>query len=346
MYSGARTTAFVFFCLTLTECWLVGAIHSGALDFLAAASLHLIIMTAAAVVVGASALRDRIYVSIGLMSTLLTGPFGAAGSLVTILWLRRTTALKDAAALQAWYDKLAGREEQDNASEIYASLTEGRAMQPTTKAVPNFSRLLNEAAEEEQHAILGIIGLKYHPHYLPILQQGLSSDTASVRVQAAAVFAKLREAFKEKLKSSLSKAKDIGKREPPSGSLSLTRDLDECLQSGFLDRVELRAGRAALIESCQQALETGQLKANDEVFLYSALSLADAHDIIVRLLTPQVQTRSDDLHRFYCKSLMHLGRSGDLARALGSKAARRDQHPTSRATGLCEMVSCSRLQAD
>jgi hypothetical protein len=180
---------------------------------------------------------------IGLPALLLTGPIGGLGSLIMNWAVIR--APKADNLLDAWYRRLSGHGPADAASDLHEKLSAGRAMRPGATEVRRFTTVMHNGSLKEQQSLLGLIGLNYYPEYRSALEIGLVSPETSVRVQAAAVFAKLRERNKLALKECLAVAADEdldSNRACETGSA-----LRQAIESGFLDPAEMRRARRAAL---------------------------------------------------------------------------------------------------
>ena len=184
---------------------------------------------------------------VGFVAVFFAGPLGAAGHLLLTALLRFHTQQND--LLTQWHAKLAGAKQRDSYQVLFQSIASGRAIGCTTSPTRNFADLAVHGGVEEKQKMLGLIAVKYHPDFLPVLKLALRDREPVVRVQAAAAFSKLRLKFK----SQLSQALQTPKVEPfGADHQKLVRDLQDCIDSGFLDGPELKQARQALSQ-CQSA---------------------------------------------------------------------------------------------
>jgi len=184
---GAASFELFLGCL-----WLAGRVEP--LQLLGA---HLAL--AGALLAVAWALRrfdSGLWIDAALLS--LTGPLGA----VSILWQRGapernpavSTAVRSAEALPG----------PSLADALDAEILAGRRRRGDPEnRLSMMDRLARGDLGDQQFAI-AILSLKYQPEMHPVLLSALQSPTPAVRVQAAAVFAKLRERFSAEAKRLLS----------------------------------------------------------------------------------------------------------------------------------------------
>ena len=145
--------------------------------------------------------EDKSLWTIGLMTTALVGPLGAI--CVTMLSIGERHARPSSDLLAAWYRRICGDLSPDHAGQIYAAISTDRAVRAGSRGFRCFVDTIQHGTMSEKQALLGLIGLKYHNDYFPLLGLALRSREACVRTQAAAVFVKLKEEFKRRLKSSV-----------------------------------------------------------------------------------------------------------------------------------------------
>ncbi|MFO1144209.1 MAG: hypothetical protein U1E59_17890 [Amaricoccus sp.] len=132
---------------------------------------------------------------------LFTGPLGA----LSMLWQRGSRTPADAAA--SLRDALASRA-RSRAEALHADLLAGRRRRGDPGNRQSMMDRVTRGGLAEQQFAIAMLSLKYQPELHPVLLAALQSPAPAVRVQAAAVFAKLRERFGAESKRLL--AADIG----------------------------------------------------------------------------------------------------------------------------------------
>ncbi len=177
-----------------------------------------------------------------LLSTLVAGPVGALGSLVVLP--RVCADPTPSALLDAWYERIALSTEVDPATQLAERVATGRILDadaPPPRAL--YAVMLRGSLPDRQKA-LGLIARDFDPAYGPALQAALKSPEPVVRVQAAAVAARVRGSLKADVKRMLA---DVGAA-AASPALSVTRAarLAACARSGLLDAGDRLRAEAAV----------------------------------------------------------------------------------------------------
>ncbi len=207
---------------------------------------HGLCLAAAAVALRATPAADLTFAVLGFLLCASTGPVGAAGALALRLIVRRTRI--GAQELAAWYHRLAGMAQAEASVGLYESILDGRARRPTKGVVDHFPTALTGNLPDQQ-AVLGLIGLDWHPDYKPILAQALCSAEPSIRVHAAAVSVKLRA----RTLTALKRAQEAMAGEPKDPA-SLAATFLDLADGGFLDDAKARAAREDALVLCRRAL--------------------------------------------------------------------------------------------
>ena len=114
------------------------------------------------------------------------------------------------------------------AEAICAALVDGRRFSPRTGAPPSFAGLFVGDDLTAQQRALMIMARAFDPDLRPALQAALASPLPAVRVQAAAVFAYLRDTY-------AGQARDVLTGRHGLEPAALTAQIDRLRRSGFLD---------------------------------------------------------------------------------------------------------------
>ncbi|WP_176562839.1 hypothetical protein [Paracoccus liaowanqingii] len=206
--------------------WLAGDLSATAV-----LGCHLALVAAVA---GAARLVCREAPSEGLVRVvllLLFGPFGgpvlmiaAPGPAATDTALRGTPRPR-------------GARPRDAADRLHDQIRQGRRHPLPQIAAPAFlDRLAGGTLDQQQQAIAAI-SRSYHPDMRPALMAALASPVPALRVQAAAVFARLRGSYGAQAKALLAR---------PDAPAQALRDV---AASGFVDADTCALLRAALLRS-------------------------------------------------------------------------------------------------
>jgi hypothetical protein len=281
------------------------AVVLGRMGLTSALVVHVGIVGSATLVMWATRSGDRSLAGVGIPCLLIAGPLGGVGAVVMMQILSR---MKDGShRLASWYEQLSAPGNVDAPSELHERLAAGRVARPVAADIKQFVKIMRKGSDREQQIVLGFIGLRYNPDYLHALHLALASPQASIRVQAAAVFTKLRARYKALLKQCLGRCGEAGLKQ--QDMLEITRGVLEALESGFLDPSETRQAQSTARSLCQK-LEQAKIAdiPDNEVELLACrlLALEDQHEVTsARLTAPLELTHS------YMKSHRSPGQCGE-----------------------------------
>lgn len=215
-------------------------------------------------VVGVLAMRCRFVARNGgdagtpmlqVMAVAIAGPFGALGGLL-IDWLS-VQGQEHRDRLQRWYERISLSIDTDDVTKLSDRVVVGRTMDLGGPAPQPFARLIEHGSVGEKQAVLGIVARRFHPHYLSALKLALVSDEPVIRVQAAAVAARVRGSLGEEVERLLA----LLEQKPAAAEmLRLAREIDLCVASGLLEEKQnvrataaARVARADALERLQAA---------------------------------------------------------------------------------------------
>lgn len=251
--SGGRDRgAAVAFAALAVEAGLMAGVVFYGMGLAAALGLH-------ALVVAALGLRCRhVFRTAGDTGTpaLLTagvavaGPFGALGGLL-IDWLSKQ-GQEHRDRLQRWYDRISLSIDTDDVTKLSDHVVIGRGMDLGGAPPAPFARLLEHGSVAEQQAVLGLVARRFHLHYLAALKTGLVSDEPVIRVQAAAVAARVRGTLGAEVDRLLAA---LGQGGSAAEMLRLCSDIDQCVASGLLEEKQNARAQAASVEARARAVE-------------------------------------------------------------------------------------------
>lgn len=191
---------------------------------------------------------DLAFYFLALMLAACAGPLGAAGVLALYLLLARTRVSPN--DLETWYREISGVTEGNPAVALYDKIVDGRARRPGHHDQQNFASVLGGPLAPQQ-ALLGLIGLAYHPDYRALLGQALQSAEPSIRVHAAAVSVKLRTRARLDFQRLAEPGSAAGS--PDELAAEATR-LVRIAEGGFLDEANALTAREAAVGLCRTAL--------------------------------------------------------------------------------------------
>lgn len=176
-----------------------------------------------------------------VLATLVAGPIGAVLSLLSLPLAGRRPG--KAALLDAWYRRIAEAAAVDDAARVAADVATGRAIDISAPVPRPFAEVVQSGTLAERQTALGLIARKFHPEYSGALDAALRSSEPVVRVQAAAVAAKVRRELQARVHALVDEA-GAGGAEPRRAML-IASELNSSLGSGLLDEGErIRAAEA------------------------------------------------------------------------------------------------------
>jgi hypothetical protein len=199
-------------------------------------------------------------------------------------WIAGTRAAARTSEERArWYDVIAldgGSDAEDDATQLHEAIANGRIGGDHRRGDRSFPDILENGTLGEKQALLGLIGLRYHARYYPLLQAALRSPEPSVRAQAAAVSVKLKDQFRVRLACALAA---LGTLESDDVARAQAEDILAAASSGFIDPPQARAALASAVALCERWL-TGEPDDQWLVVLVRCLSALERHlDIVARL---------------------------------------------------------------
>jgi hypothetical protein len=298
-----------FGLIAAAECLLFAGPASGYVGLAPAVAAHLVLIALLAARLHHTAVEDWGLWIMGLTVTALAGPLGAIGTLAVAAICKWTTPSQG--LLEDWYRRMSGDDAADAATLLREAIQTDRALQPGSWAIRRFPEVIRHGTLSEKQTLLGLIGLKYHKSYFPILTMALRSPQPSVRAQAAAVFVKLKEKHEKRLAEALSHRRSDDVAETAAERQARAGVILTCAESGFIEASEVRQASEAAFLICADAAGDGFAEPGDS----ARAALSDAEDLIGRIgagpaaLTP-------DLKLMLANSLIRLGRHRDLHRLL------------------------------
>jgi hypothetical protein len=279
------------------------AILAGHLNALVGLGLHLICVVCGAWYVCRLANIDRALWMIAALVTFLAGPLGTLCYVVLSAINRRTTLTQD--ALDEWYRRISGGSETDFAGQLHDLIASGRGPRHRAKIDRPFYDVVSNGTAAEKQALLGLIGLKFHPSYFPLLQLALNAHEGSVRAQAAAVFAKVKQQTRHRLTGLINEATGTSPLDRAAAIL-------ECADSRLLDADETNWARTVALRICRNSVNDDPNDDRAFSLLCRALAAIGDHGEIVAQIAARTRPRSDDISERLNTSLMTLRRHLDL----------------------------------
>ena len=197
---------------------------------------------------------------IAILATLAAGPFGAVGALL-LPWLTRRS-VDNTELLKSWYERIALSAATDPLTHQSDQISIGRSADLHAPMPAAFADLFATGSVADRQSALGMIARKFHPDYLPALRTALSSPDAIVRVQAAAVAARIRPEL-EKRVADLTALIEQGTA-PSADVARAATCLERCAASGLMSETDVaridaiaRAVHVRVAETVDEARQIG-----------------------------------------------------------------------------------------
>ncbi|NOT69833.1 MAG: hypothetical protein HOP09_00730 [Hyphomicrobium sp.] len=180
----------------------------------------------------------------------VAGPAGAFASLAALAFVDHAGAGPE--VLQAWYDRLAHARHADASTELTDRVVAGRVLRTQAQAPESFEDVIAHGTLVERQAALGLMARRFHTDFAPALQAALRSEEPVVRVQAAAVVARVRGDLKARIKA-LTSVRD---RRASAHRIADAAELMRLAGCTLVDRADADKCRKAATETLQVALVT------------------------------------------------------------------------------------------
>jgi hypothetical protein len=250
-----------------------------------------------------------------LVSTAGLGPFGPAGTLLTVAiyaWFRRS-----ATPFDEWYLSLFPQPKVSPALELYREITLGRDDTASEQSVASFTDILGYGSVAQKQALIGLLANHYRAAFAPALQAALSHEDPSIRVQAATAATMIENRYAAELEHLDAEVK--ARPHDPAARLALARFHDDYASSGLLDTVRQRESRAKALELYQECVQLG----GDNTEILDAMGqlhvrLGD-HESALEVMDRIGRSGPPTTFLWYLEALFHLERFGQLRGAVREK---------------------------
>jgi hypothetical protein len=246
-----RAGSMVLILLTFAADTLVLLeVSRGAITLGLAGLLHLALLAASGLAIASVRPPDFTPYLLSLSFAIVTGPAGLVLGL----------ALSGIARVSHDRQRIVGRWKSwatqditnDGSIQLAERIESGRALRPSRPERGLLAEIMKGGNFAEKQWLLGVVAQKYHTDFRPTLEQALRDTEPGLRVQAAAIRARLSDRVALELRHLL----EIASADPDdaaTASAEADRMID-CLRSTLLDPSEARRLRAAAISYCQNAL--------------------------------------------------------------------------------------------
>lgn len=202
-------------------------------------------------VVGALAAWVQRYIAAGheasaalllLLLTFAAGPVGALGAVLTLPFLGRRETVSP--LLAAWYERISMSTAVDPEAKLAESILSGRTLEAAAPPPARLHGIMLRGTLVERQKALGLIARRFDPVYASALQAALKSPEPVVRVQAAAVAARVRGSLKSDVRAMLARLAEL--EASPGEAARAAARLEGFARSGLLDEGDRVRAEAAV----------------------------------------------------------------------------------------------------
>jgi hypothetical protein len=232
---------------------------------------------------------DSRVLAVAVVTTAVSGPIGATLSALLGVYLRYRKI--ETELLANWYERISGHTDQDSVLELHERIQAGRTLNPYVDARARFAAILRSGPLDEKQRVLSVITQKYNAGFAGLLQIALRNQDPPIRVQAAAVAARLKENERLLFRSIMRDASAL-----PASDARLRMDLVDkivhSLETGLLDAQDAEAGRLHSGAICMDIMVRDPVNVRARIRLAHLLSgegkYAEAADLLGQLAAEDV----------------------------------------------------------
>lgn len=141
--------------------------------------------------------EDRALAITILLLNAIGGPAGALATLAALPFAGNVASTRD--VRRDWYERLARAGRPSHVTQLYERIISGRTQRLDMQPPRDFLKVVAHGTLDERQRALGLVARHFHPDYMPVLDAALRSSEPVVRVQAAAVVARVREDLQVKI---------------------------------------------------------------------------------------------------------------------------------------------------
>lgn len=208
-----------------------------------AIAAHLVLIAGLVIMVFArrKSNRDLTVPLFTLIAVSAAGPVGALATLIALALL--SLPAQSSSLLDDWYHRISLSTAVDAETRLSDRVSSGRVLKADAPAPQALVSTIVGGTMHERQAALGLIARFFHPNHLAALSLALRCEEPVIRVQAAAVAARIRPRLAEDVAGLVSRAggvtattDGVGAAVPDIGvRLDTVRHLDAAIASGLLD---------------------------------------------------------------------------------------------------------------
>lgn len=244
---GGGTAAVVLLALVLAFCHAMVMIFvvAGDMPWLALLA-HLILVVATAAIARNMIVegKDSRFLMMLLVTSAVTGIFGAVGTLVAIILHRIYT--RSSQSFDEWFASIFPRDEQTDPERVYENIVSGRDEAAKRYSVIPFMEVMGIGSEAQKREAISKMTTRFHPSFAPVFRTALRDESNSIRVQAATAIARIENIF---LTRQL-RLNEARKRHPSDAALTLAlaEFYDAYAFTGILDVERERENREKALQ--------------------------------------------------------------------------------------------------
>ncbi|KZK99330.1 hypothetical protein [Pseudovibrio sp. Ad26] len=180
----------------------------------------------------------------GIFLFALFGPFG--GLLASVLM--QLDGRRQTAKLARWHTTLALEDTPTRQADVFSKIISNRSLDMTHGSPKPFQKIFASGNTQDIKRALSIITLKYKPELLEFLQAALKNEKPEIRVQAAAVYTKLKQRFQNDISEIVTL--------PAEASTEQRRDAITRLQAAALSQLIDISQRKQMTSTLRKFLKT------------------------------------------------------------------------------------------
>lgn len=180
----------------------------------------------------------------GILLFALFGPLG--GLLASVLM--QLDGKRQTARLAKWHATLALEDTPTKQADIFSKIISNRSLDMTNGSPKPFQKIFASGNTQDIKRALSIITLKYKPELLEFLQAALKNDKPEIRVQAAAVYTKLKQRFQNDISEMITL--------PSEASIEQRREAITRLQAAALSQLIDTSQREQVTSTLRKFLKT------------------------------------------------------------------------------------------
>jgi hypothetical protein len=262
---------------------------------------------------------DSRVLAIAVVTTAVSGPLGAAMSALLGVYLRYRRI--ETALLVNWYERISGHAGKDAVVELHERIQAGRTINPYVDARARFAAILRSGPLEEKQRVLSVITQKYHPGFAGLLEMALRNQDPPIRVQAAAVMARLKEQERIKIKNLMAQAAKLALGADEQ-SIDLGAQIAGSLESGLLDEQDALSARDLAKALARRTMQSAPSNAAAALQLADLLIKEADYPGAIELLQPLAARGVTEAYPPLRSSLIRLRRFAEAASVPGETLPR------------------------